>query len=279
MAITSIHRLLSRNIRSKRAFALPVTFLILLVTTLSLITVTYYFSVQNLQAQTIVLKASTAQRNFQSLDNIILSTLGQPGSSNTIDLSDSGGKTRIQPNNNNLVISVTDGSSIDQTIFNSTVGQVIYELPTSASIDMGFYLEGDSQTITNQSGASPSQLYIASGAQGPEINLRFRPTVTYVTAGLQNGQAVNDIRIYIVNFNTSIPLTLAGDLPLKISCINTQLTTQTYQVSYQAESLTITSQLDDTNGTVSIPISNTDQGAIINIETVISNVSIQRWIR
>jgi len=249
------------------------------VTTLSLITVTYYFSVQNLQAQTIVLKASTAQRNFQSLDNIILSTLGQPGSSNTIDLSDSGGKTRIQPNNNNLVISVTDGSSIDQTIFNSTVGQVIYELPTSASIDMGFYLEGDSQTITNQSGASPSQLYIASGAQGPEINLRFRPTVTYVTAGLQNGQAVNDIRIYIVNFNTSIPLTLAGDLPLKISCINTQLTTQTYQVSYQAESLTITSQLDDTNGTVSIPISNTDQGAIINIETVISNVSIQRWIR
>ncbi len=279
MAITLIHQLLRRHNRSKRAFALPVTFLILLVTTLSLITVTYYFCVQNLQAQTIVLKASTAQHNFQSLDNLILSMLGQPGSSNTIDLSDSGGIAKIQPTSNILVISVNDGSSIDQTIFNSTVGQVTYELPTAASINMGFYLEGDSRTITNQSGASPSQLYIASGSQGPEIQLRFRPTVTYATAGLQNGQAVNDVRVYIVNFNASESITLRGGLPLKISCISTQLTTQTYRVFYQAESLAITSQLGGTNGTVSVPISSTAQGAVINIETVISNVSIQRWIR
>ena len=248
-------------------------------TTLSLITVTYYFSVQNLQAQTVVLKASKAQQNFQSLDNLILSTMGQPGSSSTIDLSDSGGTTKIQPTSNILVISVNDGSSINQTIFNSTVGQAIYELPTASSINMGFYLEGDSQTITNQSGASPSQLYIAPGAQGPELQLKFRPTVTYATAGIQNGQAANNIRIYIVNFNTSDSITLRGDLPLKISCTNTQLTTQTYQVFYQAESLAITSSMDGITGTVSIPISNTAQGAIINVETVISNVSLQRWIR
>jgi hypothetical protein len=259
--------------------ALPVTFLILLVTTLSLVTVTYYFSVQNLQKQAIVLKASIAQQNFRSLDNLILSTLGQPGSSNTIDITDSGGTTKIQPSSNILTISLNDGSSIDQIIFNSTVGQVACELPTVASMNIGFYLEGDSQTITNQSGASPSQLYLASGAQGPEIQLKFRPTVTYSNGGLQNDQAVNDIRVYIVNFNTSDPITLRGDLPLKISCVNTQLTTQTYQVFYQLQSLAITSQLDGTNGTVSIPISNAPQGAIINVETVVSNISIQRWIR
>ena len=53
------------------------------------------------------------------------------------------------------------------------------------------------------------------GLQGPEIQLQYRPTVTYATAGLQNGQAVNDIRIYIVNLNSSAPIALQGDFPYK----------------------------------------------------------------
>ena len=116
-------------------------------------------------------------------------------------------------------------------------------------------------------------------SQGPEIQLQYRPTVTYAAAGLQNGQAVNDIRIYIVNLNSSDPIALQGDLPLQISCTSTQLTTQTYQVSYQPENLVITSQLNGANGSVSIPISSTSEGAIIHVETVISNVSIERWIQ
>ena len=153
--------------------------------TLAIITVTYYFAVENINTQSEALKVSTAQQDFVSLDNVILSTLGQPGSSSTIDLSDSGGSTNIQPTSNILTINVTDNSSIDETIFNSSVGQVTYELPCSGSIDTGLYLEGDSQTITNQSGASPSQLYITNGLQGPEIQLQYRPTVTYATAGLK----------------------------------------------------------------------------------------------
>jgi hypothetical protein len=240
--------------------------------------VTYYFSVQNLQLQSLALKASTAQQNFVSLDNLVLSTMGQPGSSNTIDLSDCGGTTNIQPASNILTISVNDGLSIDQTVFNSTVGQVTYDLASLGSLDLGYYLEGDSQTITNQSGSSPSQLCIASTPQGPEIQLQYRPTVTYVADGYQNGQAVNDIRIYIVNLNSSDTVDLQGDLPLQISCTSTQLTTQTFQVSYQPENLAITSQLNGIDGSVSIPISSTAQGAVINIETVISNVSIQRCV-
>ena len=274
-------RLFRRFVRSKGALALPVTFLILLVSTLGIITVTYYFSIQNIRTQSVALKVSTAQQNFLSLDNVILSTLGQPGSSGTFDLTDSGGLTNIQPTSNILTINVTNNASIDETIFNSSVGQVTYELPCSGSIDTGVYLEGDSQTITNQSGASPSQLYITNGAQGPEIQLQYRPTVTYATAGSENGQAVNDIRIYIVNLNFSDPIALQGELPLQISCTSTQLTTETYQVPYQPElvNLAITSQLNGANGTVSIPISSTSGGSIIYVEIVISNVSIERWIR
>ena len=279
MALILLSRLFRRFVRSKCALALPVTFLILLVSTLALITITYYFAVENIQTQSEGLKVSTAQQDFISLNNDVLSTLGQPGSSSTIVLSDSGGSTNIQPSSNILTISVTDNSSMDETIFNSPVGQVTYDLPCSGSLDMGYYLAGDSQTITNQSGASPSQLYITGGLEGPEIQLQYRPTVTYATAGLQNGQAVNDIRIYIVNLNYSEPIALGGELPLQISCTNTQLTTETYNVPYQPESLTLTSQLNGASGSVSIPISSTPYGAVINVETVISNVSIQRWIQ
>ncbi len=258
---------------------MPVTFLILLVSTLGIITVTYYFAVENIGVQSESLKVSTAQQDFISLNNDVLSTLGQPGSSSTIDLSDSGGTTNVEPASNILTINVTDNSSIDDTIFNASVGQVTYDLPCSGSLDMGYYLSGDSQTITNQSGATPSQLYLTSSPTGPEIQLQYRPTVTYATGGDENGQAVNDIRIYIVNLNSSDPIALGGELPLQISCTGTQLTTETYNVPYQPESLTINSQLNGADGTVSIPISSTNYGAVIYIETVISNVSIQRWIQ
>jgi hypothetical protein len=278
LAVILHSRYLRRFIRCKGALALPVTFLILLVSTLAIITVTYALAVENIKTQSESLKVSTAQQDFLSLNNVILTTLGQPGSSSTINLSDSGGSINVQPTSNYLTISVMNNSGIDATIFNSSVGQVKYELPCSGSIDTGLYLTGDSQTITNQSGSLPSQLYIAAGLHGPEIQLQYRPTVTFATAGLQNGQAVNDIRIYIVNLNSSDSITLQGQLPLQVSCTSTKLTTVTYLIPHQTGNLEITSQLNGANGTVSIPISNTSSGSIINIETVISNVSIQRGI-
>lgn len=267
-----------RFIKSKRALALPVTFLILLVSTLAIITVAYYFAVANINTQSKNLKVSTAQQDFLNLDNSILSTLGQPGSSSTIRLSDSGGTTNIEPGSNLLTVNVNDNSGIDETIFNSPVGQVSYELPISGSIQTGLYLDGDSQSITNRSGALPSQLFITNGAHGPLIQLQYRPTVTYSSSGSENGQTINDVRIYIVNLNSSDPINLEGALPLIITCTNTQLSTITYQVSQQTNTLTINSQLNGSSGNVSIPISRTTTGAIIHIEIVISNVSIDRWI-
>ena len=77
--------------------ALPVTFLILLVSTLSIVSFTYSFSVEKVNSQGQTLKVSTAKQNLLSLDDEILSTLGQPGSSSTFDMSDSGGFLKIQP--------------------------------------------------------------------------------------------------------------------------------------------------------------------------------------
>jgi hypothetical protein len=267
-----------RLIGSKRALALPVTFLMLFVSTVGIISVTYYLAVTRINTQSQALNASTAKQSMISLDNGIVSTLWQPGSSVTFTMPDSGGLTSIQPSSNLLTIAINDSSGIQATLFNSPVGQVAYEIPYLGSMATGLYLEGDSQTISDQTGASLSQLYVGESADGPQIQLSYRPIVTYANAGLQNGAAVTDIRIYVVNLNSSDTVSLEGALPFKISCIGTQLTTQTYQVPNQPETLTVTAQLNGACGTVSIPISILSGGAVINIQTVVANISIQRCL-
>jgi hypothetical protein len=268
-----------RLARSKYAMALPVTFLILFVSTMSIVAFTYYFAVEKVNSQGQTLKVSTAKQNLLSLDDAIVSTLGQPGSSSTFDLTNSGGLINIQPSTNVLTLSVNDSSGIQETIFNNSIGKITYQLPYSSTSETGLYLKGNSQTITSQSGSSTTQLCIARGGEHQEIQLHYRPTVTFAAAGLENGKPVNNIRIYVVNLNSSVALALQGELPLQISCLNTQLSSKNYVLSYPLENLVIASVLDGTSGNVSVPISSTSSGAIIHVETVVSNISIQRWIR
>jgi hypothetical protein len=263
---------------SKVALALPVTFLILLVSTLSIVSFTYAFSVSRINTQSQSLKVSTAKQDLISLNEVLLSTLWQPGTSTTFDLADSGGTTNILPNSNLLTVSVSS-SEIEAVIFGSSIGKIKYELPYSTSAQIGFYLKGDSRTITNQSGSTTSQICIQNGVDRPEVQLSYRPTVTHSISGLENGQVVNNIRIYIVNLNASDSIRMFGELPLRITCTNTQLVTHDYPVSSTPQSLLITSVLDGTSGSVSVPISSSPIGALIHIETVVSNISLQRWNR
>lgn len=274
-----LKRSVRRIVTSKRALALPATFLILFVTTLGLITVTYYFSVQRINLQSEALKASTARQNFLSLDNSVLSTLGHPGSSATYDLADSGGLLYTLPNNNTLTVTVNDGSGIEQTIYSSTTGQVNYKITTLGSMSIGLYLKGSSQPITDQTGSSLSQIFIVKGEKGPELQLQYRPTITYASGGVQDGKAVTNIRIYIVNLNSSSQITSSGEVPLKVSCVDTQLFSRSFQVSSETENFAITSYLAASTGNILVPVSNTADGAIIHLETVVSTVSIERWIR
>ncbi|MCL5877855.1 MAG: hypothetical protein M1540_08605 [Candidatus Bathyarchaeota archaeon] len=258
--------------------ALPVTFLILFVSTLGIVAFTYYYSVERVGAQGTNLKVSTAKQNLLSLDSAIVSTLWQPGSSATYELSDSGGKTIIEPENNTLTLQISN-SEISQTIFNAAIGKVTYQLPYSSSSQTGLFLKGDSKSITNQSGSSMSQLCIANGLEYAEIQLRYRPSITYAVTGVDAGRAVNSVRIYIVNLNQSDSMSLYGKLPLQMTCKTTELSTRTYQVSSDVGSLTVTSELDGSVTSLSIPISTDAQGAEIHLETVVCNISIERWIR
>jgi hypothetical protein len=265
--------------RSRRALAIPATFMILFVSMLGVVSITYYFAVEKVNTRSTAFKITTAKQDMLSFDENLRSTLWQPGSARTLEFSDSGGKVNVQPSANSLVINVTDDQNVAATLFNETIGQVLYELPYSETPDTGLFLKGDSRAITNQSGAVITQLYVRSGVEHPEILLRYRPTTSYTTAGVENEKAVTNLRIYIVNLNSSEAISMFGKVPLKMSCVTTQITTTTYDLSYDPETLRVTSILEGVTGQVSIPVSSAASGAIINVEVVLCNVTVQRCVR
>jgi len=215
---------------------------------LGIISITYYFAVEKVNTRSTSLKIATAKQDMLSFDETLLPVLWQPGSARTFEFSDSGGEVNVQPSANTLIINVTDNSEVAATIFNETIGQVVYELPYSESPDTGLFLKGDSRTITNQSGAVITQLSIRSGAEHPEILLRYRPTASYTTAGTENNKAVNNLRVYVVSLSASDAIVMYGKVPLKVSCVTTEITTITYNLSYEPETLLLTSILDGVSG-------------------------------
>ena len=265
--------------RSKRALTIPATFMILFVSMLGIVSITYYFAVEKVNTRSTALKVSTAKHDMLGFDETLQSTLWQPGSARTFEFADSGGQVKVEPSANSLTINVSDNSGVVDTVFDETVGQVLYELPYSEAPDTGLFLKGDSRTIIDQSGSTITQLYIRRGTAHPEVLLRYRPTVSYTTAGVENGKAVTNLRIYVVNLNGSDAISMFGKVPLKMSCVDTQITTLSYDLAYEPETLLVTSSIDNATGPVSIPVSSTASGAIINVKMVLCNITIQRWIR
>jgi hypothetical protein len=246
---------------------------------LGVISITYYFAIERVNAGSQVLKVSMAKQNINSLDENVLSVFWQPGSSRTMEFSDCGGKLSVQPSFNLLTINITDNVEIADTLFNANVGQTTYELPYSESADTGLYLKGDGRVILNQSGPPVTQLQIRSGAEHPEILLHYRLVTSSTTSGKENNQTINDLRIYIVNLNGSQNIGLMGGVPLRISCSKVEKTVEAYNVTYQTNVLTVAATLDGTRGQVTVPISSDINGAIINVELVVCYITIERWVR
>jgi hypothetical protein len=133
-----VNRFLLRKLcGSRRALAIPVTFLILFVTMLGMISVTYYFAVDKVNTRSTALKIATAKQDMLSFSETVLPILWQPGSACVFEFSDTGGKLNVQPSTNPLVINVSDNQEISENIFSAAVGQVTYELSYSQTADTG----------------------------------------------------------------------------------------------------------------------------------------------
>jgi len=265
----------SRFWLSKRGMAIPVTFLILLVSLSFIISLTYSLAVSRINSKSLLLKVSAAKQGMLYLEDSISSVAWSPGSSQVYSFDDYGGKLRVEPEAKSLLINLTDNSFYD-IVFNSSVGRAVYELPSSESQEDNLFLEGDKRVVINQSRFTTTQLYISQGAEYPEITLCYRPLASSAEVGSSGGKPINNVRIYVINLNSSQSLTLQGNFYLEIACLNVTSSSRSYNFSYPINSLLVKVSFDGVTGEVSLPISSNIEGAFVNVEVVTCNIRLQR---
>lgn len=266
----------ARFLRSKRALAIPVTYLILFASLIAIISVTYSFAVVKISARGALLKASVAKQNMQVLDNAVRSVAWSSGASKVVYMDDCGGIFQAQPTAKNLVINFTNKQSFYDVVFNSSIGKVFYKLEPSEFSYEGLFIRGDDRAIINQSSFTMTQLYVITGDDAKELVLCYRPAATVAVITANNGKPQNLIRIYIVNLNSSQNLMFRQKFYLKVTSVNVKTVTRQYEFNQSVTSLALQVVLDGTLNTVWLPISSNAEGAVVNLEIVVCSIRIQR---
>jgi hypothetical protein len=272
MHITKLRNFL----KSKRALTVPVTYLILFVSLLATISVTYSVAIVKISSRGTLLKASVAKQNMLALDGALHSVVWSFGASEVVYMDDCGGTFNTESAAKRLVINFTDDQSFNTVVFDSSVGKAFYELESSESSNDGLFIRGDYRAIVNQSGLSMTQLYFVAGNDSEELTLSYRPSATSLLIGTSNGKPLNLIRVHIINLNFSQDLELKQKFYLKVTSLNVTTTTSQYEFNQSVSSLALEAVFDGIRSTVWFPISSDASGAVVNVEIVICNVKIQR---
>ncbi len=260
---------------SQKGIALPVTFLMLFVSLIVLITATYYFSITRISAKTLALKTAGVQQEMLSLEKVVKFVSWSPGAYEIYEFGDFGGKFKVMPTERSLILNITDGSAFSNVFFNSSVGRVLYEMAPSEEAFDDVFLKGDSRVVVSQSSSTMTQLYISQGIQFYELTLSYRPSAATVETGVIGGKPENSIRVYLISLNASENIVRFGIFRLKISCLNVASTLQTYNFTSPLASLSIIANLDGVVDEVSLPISSNDQGAIVKLETIVCSIKME----
>jgi hypothetical protein len=272
----------SRLCRSKRAMAIPVTFFMLFVSLMLIITATYYVAMTRISAQGKVFNFSAAKQSMIALEKNIETVLWSPGASQVYYVDDFGGNLKIMPTAKILLLNLTDNNFSDvilnsaHAILNSPVGEVFYELSHAEPGSSGLFLEGDARVIVNSSSATMSQLQLSTGETTQEIRLTYRPLASSMVTGSSGGKPVNTVRIYVINMNLSQGLSLSGGFYLKATCVSVTSITRSYNINSTISSIQVKTVFDGVNGTVSLPISSNVSGSFVNVELMACNVQLQR---
>lgn len=276
MKKNDLKKRVEKFLHSKKALAIPVTYLILFSSLLAIISLTYSFAVAKISARGSLLKASIAKQNMQVLDNAVHSVLWSFEASKVVYMDNCGGTFQVEPTAKNLVVNFTDGESFYDIVFNSSVGKVLYKLEASEFNYDSLFLRGDSRAIINQSAFTMTQLYVVTGDDAKELTLCYRPSAIAVDIGTSNGKPLNLVRLYVINLNSSQSLTLREKFYLKVTSVNVTTTTRQYEFNQSVSSLALKAVFGGFLNTVWLPISSNTEGAIVNLEVIVCNVKIQK---
>ena len=260
---------------SKRATALPISFLMLFVSLILIVSATYYVSVTKIQARGQLLNVAVAKQSMFSFESSIGSTKWSPSSSSVYHFEDSGGTFKIEPTAKRLLVNITDNTFYD-IVFDSYIGKTVYGLPPSEMVVSTLYMKGDRRAIINQSAFTTAQLYLSPGTQSPELTLTYRPSATISETGFSQGKPVNTLRLYIINLNTSTALTAQGEFNIKSTCVTVTSNVRTYNFSYQITSILVKTVLDGRTDVVVLPVSSNANGAFVKVEILVCNIKLER---
>ncbi len=266
----------SRLIRSKRAFAIPVTYMILFASLIALISVTYSFAIVKISARGATLRASVARQNMRTLDDSVHSVAWSFGASEVIYMDDCGGVFKTATAAKSLVLNLTDERTVNSLVFNSPVGEAFYELEPSESSDYGQYMRGDDRAIVSRTSSSMTQLYMTAGVDTQRMVLCYRPLATEACIGTTEGKPLNVVRVNIINLNSSQSFTLRERFYLRTTSISVTTTTNQYLFNDTISSLALKATYDGTSTTVWLPISSNAEGAIVNLEVAVCNIRLQQ---
>jgi hypothetical protein len=267
---------LRKFLQSKRALAIPVTYLILFVSLMAIISATYSFAVVKISARGAFLKASIAKQNMQALDDAVRSVAWSFGASEVVYMEDCGGDFQTVPASKRLVLNFTDEQSFYDIVFNGSIGQAFYELEPSESNYDSLFIRGDDRAIINQTAYTMTQLYVATGDETQEIILCYRPLATTAVIGTSNGKPLNLIRVSILNLNSSQNLFLREKFHLKVTALNVTTVSRQYEFNQSVSSLALKAVFDETLSTVWLPISSNEEGALVDFEIVVCHAKIER---
>jgi len=269
-------RLPRRLLYSRKALAIPLTYLILLASMVTVASITYTFAMIKLGNHNSLLRVSVAEQNIEVLDEAVRSVLWGFSSSRTVHMSDCGSIFQTSPTARNLRINLADEDSFNKLVFNSSIGRVLYELEPSSISNDNHYLIGDTVAITNKSSSPMTQMYIVVGENSKELVLSYRPRAIATVTDDSIGRPENLIRVCIINLNSSLNLILREAFYLKVTCLQTRALVNQYEFNQSVLSLSLKADLDGASHTVRLPLSSSEEGATVYLEIVICSIKIER---
>jgi hypothetical protein len=275
---------MQRNKRGKRylslwkatkAIAVPVTFLMLFVSLTLIVSVTYYFAVTQININNQQVKVTVAKQRMLSFEEAIASVAWSPSAYRIFEFEDLGGRLLADSAAKRLVMNLTDDLAYFDVFFNSSIGKIAYQLSSSEDTSTNLYLRGDNRVVVNQTASTMVQLYLGAGATSPEIALSYRPLVGQTVVEQSGLKPTNRFRVYVLSLNSSDTMTMQGKFNVKITCSNVTSSWRNYDFSSQLTALTLRVSLDGKAGAVSLPISSNANGALVDLEVLVCNISVQ----
>lgn len=269
-------RQLKGFLKSKRALAIPVTYLLLFVSLMAIISMTYSFAVVKINSRGALLRASVAKQNMQFLDDAVHSVAWSFSASEVVYMDNCGGIFKTENTARNLALNFTDEQTFYSVLFNSPVGRMYYKLDDSEFNEDGSYIRGDDRAVINQTAFTMTQLYVMTADDAKQLVLSYRPLATAAAIGTSGGKPLNLIRVNVINVNSSANLSQQEKFYLKVTSVNVTTTKTRYEFNQAVSSLAIKSAFDGKETTVWLPISSISDGVVVDVEVDVCYITIQR---